>query len=138
MFDGAWQLVSCIAIDPDGNSTYPLGESPVGKLIYSEGQMSVIVAKNQRVIFETQDLRDIPQQEILSDYPLFEFYCGSYTVSESEHKVFHKVEISKYANQVGSVISRKFELLDNKLTLSTIEHPILNGIKTKIVLIWKR
>ncbi|WP_016680553.1 lipocalin-like domain-containing protein, partial [Yersinia pestis] len=75
LFLGRWKLESCIG-NSGGIHIYPIGREPFGMLIYTEQYMMVFISSVERTQFSTEDIRAIPSEQIVADFPKFETYCG--------------------------------------------------------------
>lgn len=136
-FIGRWQLESCIGSCGDKHS-YPIGTAPFGMLTYTEEYMMVFISSGERARFTTDDIRAIPPEQIITDFPRFETYCGYYDIDCDEKIISHRIENSKYPNHIGTVLCRKFNFKGNQLILRSIDSLLLNDTHWLFELVWNR
>lgn len=136
-FVGRWKLESCIGICGDKRS-YPIGMAPFGMLTYTEEYVMVFISSDERTRFTTDDIRAIPPEQIITDFSKFETYCGYYDVDFDEKIISHRVENSKYPNQIGTVLCRKFNFKRDQLILRSIDSLLLNNTHWLFELVWNR
>nr|WP_308738062.1 lipocalin-like domain-containing protein [Serratia fonticola] len=118
--------------------SYPLGVAPFGMLTYTEDYMMVFIAADERTRFTTDDIRAIPPEQIITDFSKFETYCGYYDVDFDEKIISHRIENSKYPNQIGTVLCRKFNFKRDQLILRSIDSLLLNNTHWLFELLWNR
>jgi hypothetical protein len=136
-FLGRWKLESCIG--KSGNKTsFPIGEYPFGMLTYTEQYMMVFIASAERTEFSTIDIRTIPLEQIATDFPRFETYCGRYAIDDNEKIITHFIENSKIPNHIGTEFRRRFSFSDKKLLLESTASLLLNGEPWLFEIAWNR
>jgi hypothetical protein len=133
---GAWRLVSWENRAPDGQITYPMGEEPLGYLIYTaDGRFSVTISRSDRVRFAADDLLSGTAAEKARAVEGFVAYAGRYTFRGD--RVVHHVELSLFPNWMATDQERNAELSGDRLTLSA--GPLLLAGKQQMAsLIWTR
>jgi len=136
-FFGRWKLESCIGKSGDKNM-YPIGENPFGMLTYTERYVMVFISSDERQKFNTNDVRAVPAEQIVADFPKFETYCGRYEVDHQKKIVSHLIENSKIPNQIGTEFRRYFSFKGEKLVLETTDSLLLNGEPWLFELAWDR
>jgi hypothetical protein len=136
-FAGTWKLVSYEVRRADGKVTYPWGDSPQGRLMYSEDDyVSVAMMGSDRTRFAARELKLGTPQEKVAAVDSYISYAGRYEVVGG-NKVVHHVEVSLFPNWVGRDQVRSFKFDGNRLMLTTEPDP--NDEKRKTGhLIWER
>jgi len=136
-FAGTWKLVSYEVSRADGKVTYPWGDSPQGRLMYSEdGYVSVAMMGSDRTRFAARELKLGTPQEKVAAVDSYISYAGRYEVVGG-NKVVHRVEVSLFPNWVGKDQVRSFQFDGNRLMLATEPDPSDEKRKTGH-LIWER
>lgn len=116
---GSWRLVSWIVKAPDGKVTHPVGENPVGLLMYDDlGNMSVHLMNSFRPIFE-MGYAETSLEELKEVYDGYIAYFGKYTIDISEQTITHHADGITNPNFVGTRLVRYYDLTADKLVLST-------------------
>lgn len=135
-FIGTWKLVSYEVRRADGHVTYPWGNSPQGRLIYTgDGYVSVAMMGSDRKAFASTEIKHGTEEEKVAAVDSYISYSGTYEVKGS--KVIHHVEISLFPNWVGKEQVRNFAFDGRRLMLST--DPAKGDEKRKTGhLIWER
>ena len=135
-FTGTWRLVSYEVRRADGKVTYPWGEHPEGRLMYTgDGRVSVAMMASDRRKFSSREMKQGTQEEKVAAVDSYISYAGIYEVNGN--KVIHHVEVSLFPNWVGKGQVRNFQFDGNRLTLSTDPAPGDEKRKTGH-LIWER
>lgn len=137
LFLGRWKLESCIGNNGDKN-IYPIGRNPFGMLTYTEQYMMVFISSDERTPFSTDDIRAIPSEQIVADFPKFETYCGRYDVNHDKKIVTHFIENSKIPNQIGTEFRRYFSFEHEKLILKSTDSLLLNDESWLFELVWNK
>jgi hypothetical protein len=135
---GTWHLVSCIRTHPDGTTSFPWGENPVGQIIYlSNDRMSVQIMRLGRtstvppgVDYGSSKATD---QEIREAVSGFVSYFGTYSIDEEARKVSHTLEAALVPGWVGTTLVRAFVIDASGQLVLTRE---ISGEKD--VLLWRR
>ena len=117
-FTGTWKLRRCVTERDDGQLEYPMGDRPVGILVYdSQGRMSGQVMRPDRAKFPPgasgQDVASI----LKDAFDGYIAYFGTYSVDAGRRIVTHHVEGSLYPNWVGGNQDREYNLHGDRLTL---------------------
>ena len=123
----------------DGTVVQPLGEAPIGILVYgAEGTMITTIAPAGRPeLTSTDPLRGGPDDERRLAAETFVAYSGSHTFDGTD--VTHTVEMSLYPNWVGTRQVRHVHLSDDGDTLELSTDPfILAGRRSIQRLTWMR
>ena len=119
-FVGSWELLEWTIESKDGKREYPFGTDAIGQLNYeSNGNMSVMIMKNNRPQFPSEDPLQGQADEVVVAFKGFIAYSGYYEVNHNSNQVAHQIKISSFPNWVGQNQIRKFEFNEDKLTLST-------------------
>jgi hypothetical protein len=140
--EGAWRLETCEARDDDGGVLLPLGDAPVGLLVYeASGIMSVAIMRAEHA---TRDAREA-SADILDAAPdararageRYMSYAGRWTLLDGGARVRHDVEISLFPGWIGQSQERRVTLDGDVLVLSTDPMPL--GKKTRVATMrWRR
>ncbi len=133
---GTWRLISYESRTGDGEVSYPLGEKPLGFILYSEdGYMSVTMMTANRISYASGDLRGGTPEEKRSAAETYLSYSGKYTFEGD--RVLHHVEVSFFPNRVGTTQVRHLTLSGDTVTLRTPEM-LINGEQQTAELVWQR
>ncbi len=133
---GTWRLVSYEARTGAGEVSYPLGEKPLGFILYSEdGYMSVTMMSAHRTNYASGDLRGGTPEERCSAAGTYLSYSGKYTFEGD--RVLHHVEVSFFPNRVGTTQVRNLTLSGDTVTLNT-PAMLINGEQQTAELVWQR
>ena len=115
---GTWKLQSIIARTPNGDTGYPWGENPFGRLMYDgNGNVSVFLMKTGRSKFASDDRMEGTAEEKLEAFEGSRAYCGTYEIDEEKGTITHHVEGANFPNWEGTDQLRFFKLSGNRLTL---------------------
>jgi hypothetical protein len=122
-FVGTWDLVSYEVRTPSGETRYPYGNDPLGRISYdAEGRMSAQLMR-----------RDRPSPPAGSSSPGgYSGYYGTYTVDEKAGTVIHQVQGAWTPAWIGTKQVRYYKFESNRLTLEGD----LTGGRAKLV--WER
>jgi Lipocalin-like domain len=135
-FVGVWDLISFERRTASGETVYPMGKNPVGRLIYdAQGHMSAQLMRPDRPQFQSTSA-SAPPGDKSAAFDGYTAYYGTYTVSEKDHTVIHHVKASLYPNWVGSDQRRLYEFSAGRLVLRAING--LGGPGTESRLVWER
>lgn len=116
---GTWTLVSWVRNHSDGKTEYPLGEKPVGLLVYTlDNQMIVQMLARERPQIDSGDPLGGTTDERATAYSSCLAYFGTYKIVGAS-EVKHFIESSLYPNWSGEASVRNVEIQDNHLILST-------------------
>lgn len=136
---GDWRLRRWVSEGDDGSAVLPLGEAPIGILVYSPGgTMITTIAPAQRPrLASTDPLRGGPDDERLRSAETFVAYSGRYAIDGT--RVTHTVEMSLYPNWVGTHQVRHVHLSEDGQILELSTDPLtLAGRRAVQRLTWER
>ncbi|MES2264405.1 MAG: lipocalin-like domain-containing protein [Pseudomonadota bacterium] len=136
-FLGRWKLECCVGKSGD-KRFHPIGEDPFGMLTYTAQYMMVFISSGQRARFSTDDIRAIPAEQVMADFPKFETYCGQYGIDDDKKIVTHFIENGKIPNQIGTEFRRYFSFQNEKLVLESTDELMLNGEPWLFELVWSK
>ena len=112
-----WRLISWENATEDG-VVHPMGSDPAGYISYDDsGWMSVQIMRRDRRHVAAGDVAGASEEvvrEVLGGYLA---YGGSYVVDPAAGTVTHRIECALLPAQVGSELTRWFEIDGNRLTL---------------------
>jgi lipocalin-like protein len=135
-FVGTWRLESLSLTEEDGTISYPMGEDPVGYIIYSgDGFMSVGFMRVGRAGFASGDSGQATDEEKIAAAESHMAYCGRYEVLED--RVVHHIEVSSFPNWAGTSQERFFCFEGNRLILTTPPDRVYGKTQTARV-VWHR
>jgi len=121
-FIGTWALVKCIAIQQDGEITFPYGEKPKGQILYdTKGNMMVVIMNQGIKKFNSDNPFQGVPEEIIPAYNGFLAYFGTFKILTDSSLIVHNIKACSFPNWVGQNQKRRFEFEDNKLILTTPE-----------------
>lgn len=133
---GAWRLESYALKSEEGTVRYPLGERPLGFLLYeASGVMSVTLTRPDRPRFVSDDLFLSTPEERAEAFDTYFAYSGTYSVQAD--RVTHHIEVCTFPNWNGRDQVRFFSLTAGTLTL-TAPPQTLDGVARVATLLWKR
>lgn len=116
---GVWQLVSCYLESADGERLYPVGDAPVGLIMYhANGVMAYMAMRRGRTKFASGDMARGTPEELQEAFEGFDSYCGTYTVDEPRGSVIHHIEAARFPNWEGSDQVRYFRLEGDQLDIT--------------------
>lgn len=134
-FIGTWKLISFEQISIN-DVTRPLGETPVGYLIYTpDGYMAVFLAKKDRSKARSDDYGATTVEEQLSAVRSFSSYCGRFEIIGDT--VVHHVEVSLFPNWRGGMLEQYYKFEGNQLILTTIPSLFSGKMRTSLI-IWEK
>jgi hypothetical protein len=133
---GTWRLVSSDGRSSAGDVSRPLGDAPVGLLIYgADGYMSATLMRPGRPPFASGDRLRGTAEELRLASEGFLGYCGTYEIDEPRGIIVHHVTAADFPNIVATDLVRRFTLENGTLTLET--QPVLRAGKTWVFrLVW--
>jgi hypothetical protein len=130
---GAWRLESWDWRDEAGKVGSPLGDDPVGQLMYDgSGSVSAQLMRRNQPRFADDDWRRADTAERAAAWLGYFCYFGTYAVDEAAGTVTHHVEGSSFPNLVGTDQLRYFALAGNRLSL-TAQTPW-----GRVTLVWEK
>jgi Lipocalin-like domain len=134
---GAWRLTTYTA-DTNGEVSYPLGEDPVGIIMYTtDGFMSAQLMRRDRPAYDKAITGGGTTEQMASAASGYLCYSGPYTVDEAAAVLHHHVEVSLLPNWVGGVQVRQAQFDGDTLTLSAVVTS-RKGTSSRHVLVWRR
>ena len=115
---GAWSLLECAEIMPDGSKRLPFGDRALGQVIYTaDGRMSAQLVRADRAAFASDDYRDAPVDVLAEAFQQYFGYFGSYAVDASAGTVTHFIEGASVPNLENKAQVRTFRLEEDRLLL---------------------
>lgn len=115
---GAWSLVECIEILPDGSMRYPLGNGALGQVVYTaDGRMSAQIVRAGRPMFPSDDYRGAPAEIAAEAFQNYFGYFGRYEVDAGAGTVTHFIEGAWLPNLENTAQVRTFRLEEERLVL---------------------
>ncbi len=139
---GAWHLMDWTVHREDGTTAQPLGEAPVGLIVYTaDGRMTGQMMRLYRPRFRrpratAADPTGDPD-EIVVAFNGYVAYFGTYRVDAAAGAVRHRVEAALIPNWEGVELVRTAELDGNRLVLRT--PPVkVGGVPQSGCLTWRR
>lgn len=118
---GCWRLISYRMQSASGDSSYPLGEDPLGQLAYDAcGRMSAHLMRRDPAPFADKNLFAAQAAEKSRAWSGYMGYWGTFTVDEAAQTVNHLVEGAWFPNMVGTIQVRGYSFDGDLLTLSAI------------------
>lgn len=134
---GAWKLVHWRRVAPDGTTSYPLGGSATGQLLYTpDGRMAVHMAAADRAPLDSTDPLGGTADERAAAYSGYLAYFGTYSVSEGT--VTHVLDASLYPNWSGTEQVRPLVFEDGNLVLRTPPMTLPDGSVVVNEMAWTR
>ena len=118
---GTWRVVSVETIRPNGEAlTDWLGQHPTGTIVYlPSGYMAVQIMRDPRPIIAGAGYENAKPAEKVTAMDGYYAYYGTYEVDASSGTVVHNIQASLRPNEVGIRYQRRFELIGDRLTLTT-------------------
>jgi Lipocalin-like domain len=116
---GAWSLLECAEILPDGSRRLPFGDHALGQVIYTaDGRMSAqLVRADDRPAFASDDYRGAPVDVVAEAFQQYFGYFGRYTVDASAGTVTHFIEGAWFPNLENTAQVRTFRFEADRLIL---------------------
>jgi hypothetical protein len=115
---GTWKLVRYEDQPPEGPKQFPLGEHPVGQLIYTaDGHMSIQLMKVPHPKIASGDDTKVTPEEKQALFDAYVAYFGKYRVDEKRHVVIHDVEADYADVFIGKSEERPYLLEGDVLKL---------------------
>ncbi|GMR17855.1 MAG: hypothetical protein BMS9Abin33_0249 [Gammaproteobacteria bacterium] len=128
---GTWELVAWKHRQADGTTKYPMGETPVGLLIYDRlGNVSIQIMDDFRPTFES-GYDQTTLEELKSVYKTYAAMFGRYTVDTSTKTIGIQVRAITNPNYLSAELTRYYKLKGDLLTLSLDKKRMNNTV-------WKR
>ncbi len=135
---GSWRLVSYSATTASGETTYPMGREPQGRITYeASGRMAVQLGDASYTAFAPNDPHAATDAEVRAAFDGYLAYYGTYTVHPDQRTVVHHLEMCSIPSWRGSEQVRHIDLQEGQLILST--PPILLGGAERVSkLVWAK
>ncbi len=115
---GSWELVSWKTKQPDGTTDYPMGESPVGLLMYdARGYMSVQIMDDFRPAFR-RGYEKTTLDELKEVYKTYAAMFGRYTVDSASRTLSIEVQGITNPNYMSSTLTRYYTLKGDTLVMA--------------------
>lgn len=122
---GCWRLVGYTETADNGESSRPLGEKPLGTILYTpDGYMSAQLAKPGPYGADRQPV----------GYAIA--YSGPYTVNEQAGTVVHQVQVSVIPSWLGTAQTRQVQFPEPGTLILSVEGIPRDGVTTTIT--WAR
>ncbi len=135
-FIGTWKLVYFKNTDEKGIESFPLGENASGYISYhTDGYMFVVLTKEHREPFVSNDLFGGTETEKAIAYDSFFSYTGKYEIKDQT--VIHHIRSCTFPNWSGTDQIRNFTFAKNSLILSTPPYPVDGSVQVS-ELRWER
>jgi len=133
-FIGTWTLIKCVAIQQDGEITFPYGEKPLGQILYdTKGNMMVEIMNQEVKEFNSENPLQGTPEEIIPAYNGFLAYYGTYKILADSNLIIHSIKACSFPNWVGQNQERHFEFENNKLILRT---PSISSVQFELT--WEK
>ncbi|SHM50978.1 Lipocalin-like domain-containing protein [Chitinophaga jiangningensis] len=134
---GTWSLVSVENINPDGSTTAPYGDHPVGILVFTaSGKYAIQILKANRSKVATNDKDKATAEENAALVRGSNAHYGIYTVDENKQTIVFNVQHAFYPNWEGGTQVRSYAIQNNLLTY-TVTTPT-NGGASMAKVVWKK
>lgn len=122
---GGWRLVSYTETADGGGSSRPLGDNPLGAILYTpDGYMSAQLAKPG------------PYEADQEPVAYAIAYSGPYTVDEQAGTVVHQVQVSVIPSWLGTAQTRQMQFQESDTLILSAEGIPRDGVTTTIT--WER
>ena len=138
---GSWKLLSYIEVPIEGeDSLFPMGKNPYGILLYSaDGYMSVQIAKDERLFFESNDKLIATPAEMSSALAGYIAFAGRFKIDNNNAIVSYMIKTSLFPNWKNTVQHRKVDFEgDNILYLKSTEPILSNRRFVNSYMTWER
>ena len=136
---GAWELVSYRLEFETGRVVEPLGEDPVGLIVYTpQGRVSVNIMRAGRAPWASPNPAAATDSEMAQAAAGYIAYAGSFTVDERASVVEHQVDVSLFPNWIGGAQQRFAELSGDELVLAAPLVSTATGTSLTARLRWRR
>ncbi|MVZ64468.1 hypothetical protein GQF61_01275 [Sphingobacterium sp. DK4209] len=137
---GTWTLLSYIEIPTNGaDSTFPMGKSPVGTIMYgADGYMSVQISNPARQKFNSNDRYVADAAEMEACVKGFIAFSGSYHIDNKQAVVKYHINNSSYPNWEGEIQERKVDFEGDILYLKSVEPILSGGFYVHSYMTWRR
>jgi hypothetical protein len=137
-FVGAWTLESFTERSDTGERSSPLGEEPLGFLIYTaDGFVSAQLMRSKRDLFKADPWEAAVASDVVDLTRDYIAYCGRYEIDEKSSEVIHMPLVALLPNLIHQEQHRSFTFEEDTLTLVTSRWR-LNGSVVTSTLLWRR
>jgi Lipocalin-like domain len=137
---GTWRLRSWKNVGSDGSEVYPVGEKPIGYIIYNhDGYVSVeIMAEGHTRPYQEEDPFGGTLEERSLAISTYISYSGPFEVVPGQDTVIHHIEVCSYPNWIGNSQVRFVQLEgDHQLVLRT-KPMTFQGVTRSAEVVWER
>jgi hypothetical protein len=137
-FVGVWTLESFTERSDSNEISSPLGEEPLGFLIYTaDGFVSAQLMRAKRELFKADPWEAGASSDALDLTKDYIAYCGRYEIDEKSSEVIHLPLVAFLPNLIQQEQHRRFTFDEDTLTLVTTRgRP--NGSVVASTLLWRR
>jgi hypothetical protein len=117
---GTWSLVSWEIASPDGAVGHPLGEHPVGQLVYdgTTDRVSAQLVRAGQEPFASDDWLHATAEEMCAAWPAYFGYFGRFTLDVEAATVTHHIDGAWFPNLTGVDQVRHYRFDAGTLVLS--------------------
>jgi hypothetical protein len=137
-FVGVWALESFTERSDADEKSAPLGEKPLGFLIYtSDGFVSAQLMRANRNSFTTDPWEAAASSDAVDLTKDYIAYCGRYEIDEKSSEVIHLPLVALLPNLIHQEQHRRFTFEGDTLTLVTTRRRP-NGSVVVSTLLWRR
>ncbi len=137
-FTGCWKLVTTDLKNSKTNETvHPWGKNIVGRLMYIENKMSVIITDLDRPKFSSVDPNAATDSENRKAMNGMIVYFGDVEIEEENGIIKHHVIGSHFPNLEGGISIRYFKFIGKDLVLS-VKDLLIGGIEVSGSLTWEK
>ena len=137
-FVGVWTLESFTERSDADERSAPLGEKPLGFLIYtSDGFVSAQLMRAKRELFKADPWEAGASSDAVDLTKDYIAYCGRYEIDEKSSEVIHMPVVALLPNLIHQEQHRSFTFEEDTLTLVT-SRGRLNGSVVTSTLLWRR
>jgi len=137
-FVGVWTLESFTERSDADERSAPLGEAPLGFLIYTaDGFVSAQLMRAKRELFKTDPWEAAASSDAVDLTKDCIAYCGRYEINEKSSEVVHIPQVALLPNLIHQEQHRRFTFEGDTLTLVTTRRRP-NGSVVASTLLWRR
>jgi lipocalin-like protein len=117
---GPWSLVSWEIVGPDGTVSHPLGEHPVGQLLYdgTADRVSAQLVRAGQQRFASDDWLHASADEMCAAWPAYFGYFGRFTIDTGSATVTHHIDAGWFPNLAGVRQVRRYRFDGDDLVLT--------------------
>lgn len=137
-FVGVWALESFAEQSDADEKSAPLGEDPLGFLIYTaDGFVSAQLMRADRKLFKSDPWEAGASSDAVDLTKDYIAYCGRYEINKESSEVIHMPQVALLPNLVHQEQHRRFTFEGDTLTLVTTRRRP-NGSVVVSTLLWRR